>query len=403
MSKYNDMQDSDSSDSIVIEISSSSSNNYHKSTVQSQSENTTADPKTIPQQDTYILGQPCVNTYISSIFKMESSSDTINFGSSDSYPNCGETEDYLVFQPEKFEPNIQQSEHFEVPPSPLRKPFNPQFANPPTVLNLENDQNDILSPKTSTKQIIYTQKEPIIEPEINIQNKLAFLSLNIQNNKNNWEEKLLKISNALSKVNPDVIGTQETLYWQLDQIRGKIHGYGQYGSSRNGYYNQQADEFCAVLYKSDKLKVIQGETFFLSLTPQEVSKSWGSEHNRIATAVKFEIIATQKQFWFFNTQLDTTDETVRCNQLQVILERMKTLNTEGLSIVLSGDFNSDSLSSTYHKLIQEGNMHEAKNALEEYKTRQSWIFTDNNTKIHSLVMSSEQQGVRPIVSNVEFK
>ncbi|CAL6115317.1 endonuclease/exonuclease/phosphatase_family protein [Hexamita inflata] len=299
--------------------------------------------------------------------------------------------------------NIQQSEPFEVPPSPLRKPFNPQFANPPTVLNLENDQNDILSPKTSTKQIIYAQKEPIIEPEINIQNKLAFLSLNIQNNKNNWEEKLLKISNALSKVNPDVIGTQETLYWQLDQIRGKIHGYGQYGSSRNGYYNQQADEFCAVLYKSDKLKVIQGETFFLSLTPLEVSKSWGSEHNRIATAVKFEIIATQKRFWFFNTQLDTTDETVRCNQLQVILERMKTLNTEGLSIVLSGDFNSDSLSSTYHKLIQEGNMHEAKNALEEYKTRQSWIFTDNNTKIHSLVMSSEQQGVRPIVSNVEFK
>ncbi|CAL6025704.1 endonuclease/exonuclease/phosphatase_family protein [Hexamita inflata] len=298
--------------------------------------------------------------------------------------------------------NTQEQENCEVLPSPLRKPFNPEFVNPPTVLNIENDLNAILNPNT-TKQIIKDLKEPVFEPEINIYNKLTFLSLNIQNNKNNWEEKLFKISNTLSKVNPDVVGTQETLYWQLDQIRGQIHGYGQYGSSRNGYYNQQADEFCAILYKSDKLKVIQGETFFLSLTPQEVSKSWGSKHNRIATAVKFEIIATQKQFWFFNTQLDTTDETVRCNQLQVILERMKKLNTESLSIVLSGDFNSDSLSSTYHKLIQEGNMHEAKNALEEYKTRQSWIFADNYTKIHSLLVSSEQYGVRPIVSNVEFK
>ncbi|CAL6025612.1 Conserved_hypothetical protein [Hexamita inflata] len=109
MSKRNDKQDSESSDSIVIEISSSSANSDHKPPVQSPSANTSADPKTTPkQQDTDILGQPCGNPQISSICQTESSSDTINLGSSESDPLTsiltGDADNYLVFEPTNFKP-----------------------------------------------------------------------------------------------------------------------------------------------------------------------------------------------------------------------------------------------------------------------------------------------------------
>ncbi|CAL6013582.1 Conserved_hypothetical protein [Hexamita inflata] len=114
MSKRNDKQDKESSDSIVIEISSSSSNSDLKPHIQSPSANT--DPKTTPkQQDTDILGQPCGNTQISSICKTESSSDTINLGSSESDPLTsiltGDADNFLVFEPNNFQPTkIERTE-----------------------------------------------------------------------------------------------------------------------------------------------------------------------------------------------------------------------------------------------------------------------------------------------------
>ncbi|CAL6013800.1 endonuclease/exonuclease/phosphatase_family protein [Hexamita inflata] len=292
---------------------------------------------------------------------------------------------------------------------------------------------------------INIQKKKKIQETMHDQRKrqikcMSFNLLNGQRQKEmnqNWEQRFNAVISVILTHGPDIIGTQEAYHWQLDQIRNHLPLYGQYGSSRNGFYNEKADEFCAVLYKKDKFRVVQGETFFLSETPELVSKSWGSVFNRIATAVKFEILASGKQFWFFSTQLDfSSDEAVRCNQTQVLLERMQKLNAEGLPVVLSGDFHSPSFGPAHQKLTQDGRLRDAaskarevgkmtessvrgsdmqarKNRLYEglfgKKTHQDWIFTDKDTEVLTFAVCTDKyDGVYPalhypIVSDLEFK
>ncbi|CAL6025860.1 endonuclease/exonuclease/phosphatase_family protein [Hexamita inflata] len=345
----------------------------------------------------------------------------------------------------------QEEEAIEIPCSPMRKALDPEFVNLSNVseqIQVEQNQepkkavnNDFLNHLNG----INIQKKKKIQETMHDQRKrqikcMSFNLLNGQRQKEmnqNWEQRFNAVISVILTHGPDIIGTQEAYHWQLDQIRNHLPLYGQYGSSRNGFYNEKADEFCAVLYKKDKLKVIQGETFFLSETPELVSKSWGSVFNRIATAVKFEILASGKQFWFFSTQLDfSSDEAVRCNQTQVLLERMQKLNAEGLSVVLSGDFHSPSFGPAHQKLTQDGHLRDAaskarevgkmtessvrgsdmqarKNRLYEglfgKKTHQDWIFTDKDTEVLTFAVCTDKyDGVYPalhypIVSDLEFK
>ncbi|CAL6043315.1 endonuclease/exonuclease/phosphatase_family protein [Hexamita inflata] len=344
---------------------------------------------------------------------------------------------------------LQQEEVIEIPCSPMRKALDPEFVNISTVSeHIQVEQvpekevnNDFLNHLNG----INIQKKKKIQETMHDQRKrqikcMSFNLLNGQRQKEasqNWEQRFNAVISVILTHGPDIIGTQEAYHWQLDQIRNHLPLYGQYGSSRNGFYNEKADEFCAVLYKKDKFRVVQGETFFLSETPELVSKSWGSVFNRIATAVKFEILASGKQFWFFSTQLDfSSDEAVRCNQTHVLLERMQKLNAEGLPVVLSGDFHSPSFGPAHQKLTQDGHLRDAaskarevgkmtessvrgsdmqarKNRLYEglfgKKTHQDWIFTDKDTEVLTFAVCTDKyDGVYPalhypIVSDLEFK
>ncbi|CAL6025836.1 endonuclease [Hexamita inflata] len=293
------------------------------------------------------------------------------------------------------------------------------------------------------KTNIKTEQHPQRQKRMSIINNIMIMGFNVlygscrTSCQHFWENRRSAVVQIIQSYSPDIIGVQEAIYWQLDYIREHLHLYSQYGSSRNGYYNEKADEFCAVLYKKDKFKVVQGETFFLSETPEIVSKSWGSVFNRIATAVKFEILASGKQFWFFSTQLDfSSDEAVRCNQTQVLLERMQKLNAEGLPVVLSGDFHSPSFGPAHQKLTQEGHlrdaaskarevgkisgcsihhfdqqMHQNQEDFDKFENRShyDWIFADPKTDVLSFEVCTDTfDGVQPsvhypIVAEVKFQ
>ncbi|CAL6013782.1 endonuclease/exonuclease/phosphatase_family protein [Hexamita inflata] len=339
---------------------------------------------------------------------------------------------------EKSLNNYLDREEIDIPGSP--KQNDPEFSTTETKTEPNREQN-----KFEHLNKINIQKKKKIEESIIEQKKrqVKCMSFNLLNGQRhtdpsyNWENREKAVIQVIRTHDPDILGTQEAYHWQLDYIRWNLPQYKQYGSSRNGYYNEKADEFCAVLYKKDKFRVVQGETFFLSETPELVSKSWGSVFNRIATAVKFEILASGKQFWFFSTQLDfSSDEAVRCNQTQVLLERMQKLNAEGLPVVLSGDFHSPSFGPAHQKLTQEGHLRDAaskarevgkmtessvrgsdmqarKNRLYEglfgKKTHQDWIFTDKDTEVLTFAVCTDKyDGVYPalhypIVSDLEFK
>lgn len=58
---------------------------------------------------------------------------------------------------------------------------------------------------------------------------------------------------------------------------------------------------------------------------------------------------TGERFWMFNTHFDHIGEIARKNSAVLILQKIKSLNSQGYPVVLSGDFNME----PSHKGIEE--------------------------------------------------
>ena len=71
----------------------------------------------------------------------------------------------------------------------------------------------------------------------------------------------------------DVIGVQEALYGMLADLDTLLPEYSRIGVGRTD--GKMSGEFSAILYKRDRLEVLENKTFWLSPTPEVPgSKGW---------------------------------------------------------------------------------------------------------------------------------
>ena len=98
-------------------------------------------------------------------------------------------------------------------------------------------------------------------------------------------------------------------------------------------------EFMAIFWNRKTVKLLDWGTFWLSETPGKPSKGWDAKHNRTATWALMKDKASGKRFYVVNTHLDHVGVEARKNGLKLITERIMTINTKALPVILMGDFN----------------------------------------------------------------
>jgi endonuclease/exonuclease/phosphatase family metal-dependent hydrolase len=139
---------------------------------------------------------------------------------------------------------------------------------------------------------------------------------------------------------PDVMGTQELHKRQGDYVVSQLPHYAWFGVGRRG---GDGDEHMGVFYRTDRLQVMESGNFWLSDTPDVPgSVSWGHPFPRMVTWALFEVKATHRRFYLYNTHLPyrDEDEDARTRGAKEILARIKALPAE-LPVVLTGDFNTE--------------------------------------------------------------
>jgi endonuclease/exonuclease/phosphatase family metal-dependent hydrolase len=153
-----------------------------------------------------------------------------------------------------------------------------------------------------------------------------------------WAGRRPVVRSLLGAERPDLIGTQEGLAAQLDDVRADLGpAYGFVGTGREG---GRQGEFSAVFYRVERLTALQHEVFWLSDTPDVVgSNTWGARCVRIVTWVRFLDSVTGGQFYAVNTHLDHISEYARQRAAALIRDRLAGFET-GLPVVLTGDFNT---------------------------------------------------------------
>ena len=169
---------------------------------------------------------------------------------------------------------------------------------------------------------------------------------------NQWSNRISKVNTLIAKYDPDLIGVQEALKHQIQDVLTGLPQYAYIGVGRDD--GKENGEYSAILYKKDRFEIITQKTFWLSETPNVAgSKSWDAAITRIVTVVKFRDKNTNKQFLHLNTHFDHIGKEARKNSVALIQGFLagSEISQGHIPILVSGDFNSEPHEDPYKLMI----------------------------------------------------
>ncbi len=146
---------------------------------------------------------------------------------------------------------------------------------------------------------------------------------------------------------PGIIGFQEVTRWQYDYLKKVLLGYNSVIEYRD---ESLISEGCPIFYDRKLYELREKGSFWLSETPEVMSKDWGAAHYRICSYVILMERTTGKEFVVFNTHLDHVSDEARIKGIAVVLDKIAQFG--GLPAVIMGDFNALEGSETYENATE---------------------------------------------------
>lgn len=160
---------------------------------------------------------------------------------------------------------------------------------------------------------------------------------NVKDGENQWEKRKEFLSDQIAYYSPDVFGIQESLDSQVEYLNKSLKKYKHVGEGRDG---KKKGESSPVFYNATKFKLIKHGTFWLSETPEKISKGWDASLNRVCTYVRLKDIKSGTIFWVFNSHFDHKGKLAKINSAKLISKQTEKLNSKDEPILFMGDLNS---------------------------------------------------------------
>ena len=193
---------------------------------------------------------------------------------------------------------------------------------------------------------------------------------NPEDGQNNWRFRRERIAGVIKAQEVDVLGTQELLSNQFNDLSGLLTGYQGVGVGRLD--GAESGEYCAVFFRKDRFTLLDSGTFWLSETPEVVgSLGWDGACERIATWVVLRD-RDGRELFFIDTHLDHVGQVARDEGVSLLMKRIETLSG-GRPVILTGDFNSEPGSSVVAHVQKDGVLRDAKAA---QRSGTDWSFSD---------------------------
>jgi endonuclease/exonuclease/phosphatase family metal-dependent hydrolase len=165
---------------------------------------------------------------------------------------------------------------------------------------------------------------------------------------NSWEKRREMVFDVICGYKGDVVGLQEALRFQIDEIRRALPEYGEVGVGRED--GKKEGEYCCILYRKDRFKVADSGTFWFSNSPWVPgSIHWGNECTRICTWARLIDRETGEGFYVYNVHLDHVSQVSREKSAELLAKKIdRREHTE--PFVVTGDFNAAEDNKAIHYL-----------------------------------------------------
>lgn len=149
---------------------------------------------------------------------------------------------------------------------------------------------------------------------------------------NAWPHRRQRVRDLIEYHEFDIVGVQEALAHQADFLaEGRLDyvGVGRDDGKRAG-------EFAPVFYDRNRFKPQESGTFWLSDTPDIVSRGWDAACLRVCTWVRLQ--SASDDFFVFNTHFDHRGTMAQEHSADLILQKIKQI-AGATPFFLTGDFN----------------------------------------------------------------
>ena len=168
------------------------------------------------------------------------------------------------------------------------------------------------------------------------------MSFNIRNSggdtdEHKWDNRKAACLTMINSIKPALIGMQEVRPDQKTYFEENLKGYIMLGAARDG--SGSSTEHCSVCFRSDVFSLVSSGNFWLSATPDLMSKGWDGACYRLCTWVKLKIKGSTKELYFFNTHVDHKGKEAQAQGLLLLKERIKKIAGSDALVILTGDFN----------------------------------------------------------------
>jgi len=177
---------------------------------------------------------------------------------------------------------------------------------------------------------------------------IRYNSYNNIDGENGWPNRRDAVAKMINEEHPAAIGLQEALIDQLEYLDKALPAYQRVGVGRDD--GKEAGEFMAVYYDTERLELLDVQTWWLSETPEEPSLGWDAACRRTVTVTHFRDKQKEQEFFYLNTHLDHVGKTARDEGARLIAS----LVPDGMPVIVGGDMNSTIEDEIFHHFFEVG-------------------------------------------------
>ncbi len=174
---------------------------------------------------------------------------------------------------------------------------------------------------------------------------------------NAWSQRRLAVVERIAAFQPDVIGLQEVLHHQLEELSGDLPDYQWVGVGRDD--GRAGGEFVPILYDKRQFRLERAGHYWLSEQPGKPgSIGWDAALPRLITWARLVYKRNPLvKITVLNTHFDHVGETARLKSAEEV--RLYAESLGGQRVIVLGDFNATP-DSRVHEILTEdrGNLAE---------------------------------------------
>lgn len=139
---------------------------------------------------------------------------------------------------------------------------------------------------------------------------------------NDWYRRRDMVFEVIDRRSPHVLGLQEVLPAQLEELLGAFPRYGAIADRRYG--GRSTGAYAPILFDTQRLETDRSGDFWLSAEPDGPrARGWDAAVPRVCTWAAFRQRPTEEAFVVFNSHFDQRGVRARVNSARLVVERLE--------------------------------------------------------------------------------